>query len=148
MTLPKNLQKDFKTVFAKATKELEEIGEWILSEALSFEEFQFSATEKAISLYTSIAFGFIRANSKSVEINLFLPLDQHLDSHWKESRHTTVKKLATRRIWDKKDLNANLRNLIATAYHLSQRPRSVDTSSKKGFLLAVEAIRQRRNSKT
>lgn len=121
-------------------KRIIKIARWVLDVAEELPDTRFSATDKAITFSTEVAFGFMRGNSRSIEINLFLPLAEGLHRHWKESRHTQVKKLATRRLFFKDDLNDELRRLIETAHMLSARPRGGDISTKEGFLRVLHSL--------
>lgn len=135
-------QTQFKTVFAKSPADIVEIAKWILNVATSLSETSLSATDKAVSMSTEVCYGFIRGNSKNVEVNLFVPVDLTLDHRWKESRHTSRKKLITGRIAVKKDLTTAFAELISQAHQLSMTPRFVETNTKRGFLSAVKAMRQ------
>lgn len=137
-------QAEFKKVFEKGTPELISMGKYILETAESFEGTRFSATEKAITFSTEVAFGFMRCNSRNIEINLFFPKDRDLDHTWKESRHTSSKKLGTKRLYKKSDLDSDFDELLGDAHTLSVRPRFADIHTKDGFLAALKAVRDAR----
>lgn len=140
-------QSQFKTVFAKSPSDIVEIAKWILNIATGLQDTRLSATDKAISMTTEVCYGFIRGNSRNVEVNLFVPIDLIVGHKWKESRHTSRKKLITGRIAVKIDLTSEFAELIHQAHHLSVTPRFVETNTKKGFLAAVKAVRQAKKLK-
>lgn len=137
-------EKEFKAVFAKCDAELRGYAKWMLTVAAELPDTRFSASEKAVTFYTEVAYGFLRGNSRSIELNLFVPLDTDLEKNWKESRHTTTKKLGTFRISNKTALNGALKELFFEAHRLSSGPRRINTETREGFLAAVQALRKTR----